>query len=678
MKNIGAFNPMVVMQNFQATVTENDFDPATINKELALLTSMVGKLERESENVGLLWYNKAYRAVDSTVIAPCAKYNLHIALPVAYASAVCLYWMFTGEKAASTSEDGKIIYKSEFDKARWIPGIVKNFLGILPRSVLGQPQEFNELGLGGKIETNKTLANSGHFTFGAALLAFSWAKISSTWTQTISPWISKKLSYTHNFLKGGAYLKQAARLIDSTEEVYFSDIVGLDHVKETFSKIVHYLENPEYYARRGLVPPKGILLVGGTRTGKSHSVKALFNEIKTMYERKGTNDPFRYISINASVINMAGGFEQLMSYVRHEAPCVIFIDEIDLLDLQRRGRNQMLSEFLTSLSGALSNDDPKKQVIVIAATNNPENLDHALRAAGRLGHELRYELPSSSDRAAFITTQLEKLSLDPASFNVARFAHETEGKSYEALKSVLNSAILNACIQSRVVDQQDIVDALDKELRNIVTIDNRVIPSEELLIVGSHFAGPALFLHLQNSETKLSKVTTHQVMSQIEEKFIGAHLWNDGPKKLHEEKRFEYGGFFTYNAHDTAHLLSYEQRLAQCSLYLSGFIAEETLLGASGYSCHKEYMDYALAIARSLAFEGMDADKLPDDIRTEYHRKALRIVEDCKEKLRILFKEHRVQLELIRTQLLNKQSLTGEEITQLLATVSENTQAVIA
>lgn len=662
------FNPMEAIKN----IKESDLDPKNMDKEIKNLDILVKRLERESENVGLFWYNKGYRTLDKFIIAPCDKYSLHKWVPVGYASAVLLYWLFEGDKKGRD--------QSNFEKAWWIPTLLKDFIGQVPRTIAGSPEAFNDLKTFGKMETIATLIKHSNFTLTAAILSLSWSKISRTWSNDIHPWLSKNMLYTHNFLKGGAYLKEAARINEAVEEVYFKDIVGLDHVKETFNKIVHYLENPEYYARRGLIPPKGILLVGNTRTGKSYSVKALFNEIRCMYERKGVSDPFKYISINGSIINSAGGFEQLMGYVRYSAPCVIFIDEIDLLDLQRKGQNQMLSEFLTSLSGALNNDDPKKQVIVIAATNNPENLDKALRAAGRLGHELRFELPSTADRIDFVRTQLERLSLDPSSFNINKIAHETDGKSYESLKLIINTAILDASIEGRVVDQHDIERALDRELRNIITIDNRIIPDEQKCIIASHFAGPALYLHTNNGHTKLSQVTIRQVMTTIGEKIMGAHLFEDNGKKVHEEKRFEYGGIFTYTEGDNANILNYEQKLEQCCLYLSGFIAEETLLGASGYSCHHEYMDNALAVACSLAFEGINVDRLPNELRFEYHRKALRIIEECKNKLRTLFNkpENKVLLEAIRSALLTQEALSGEDIKHIIEQTKQQNIGVSA
>lgn len=683
LQSIEQFDIKPIITDLQ-NLTEEDFNPEAIAKEIQLIEQIVKNIQYKTETVGLSWYNKAYRGViDSRVVQVTNKYSLHKWIPLAYSAFVVGYWILGSaqetnpiyKKDITGSDvhvgDEPIQGSSPFEKTRLIPQILKNILGPLPFRYGGQgstPQNINKLSIGGQLENGLSTLNSGALPISAAIVGYAATSGYQKWTNSVRPWIGKKLSYVHNFLKGGIYLKEAARLNGVTKEVYFKDLVGLNHVKETFSKIVHYLQNPEYYARRGLVPPKGILLVGGTRTGKSYSVTALFNEIKKAQMESGISQDFKFYSLSGADIHGNGGFANIMHIARNQGPCVLFIDEIDLLCLQRGGgENPMLGEFLTCLSGAITNDDPKKQVIVIAATNNPENLDKALRASGRLGHELRYELPSYEDRVKFLEKELERFSLDHGQFDVAAIASQTDNKSYETLKEVINNATLFAAINGRVVSQQDIMFTLDQELRKIVTIDSRIIPNEEKTIIASHFAGPALYLGLTKGRLHITKVTTRQIMTSIGERWAGAHLMKDDTLPTEEEKRFEYGGFFTHYAGDTGNVLSYEEKRQACALYLSGMIAEEVLLGACGQSCDKNSILYALKIARSIVFEGVDADKLPESIRTEYYRKALQFIEECKKELRVLFKEHKETLELLRNELLTKETLEEAAIFKLIA-----------
>lgn len=670
LKNIKEFDIRAVLSTVR--ITEKDIEPAALQRELMVIDRMIRTLERKSESVGLLWYNNAYRFVaDSRIVQTAGKYGLHKWIPLAYSAFVIGAWVF-GSSTKQVAVEGNLIPVHDkncfWEKTSLIPSFIKkNIFGQHPIRINGNTAINSEfIGPVGRLEEGVySLYSSGHLVVTGAIMAYAFNAVREKWNRDVSPAINKALSIVHHTLRGGDSLQKAAQLGGKPDEVYFSDLVGLDHVKKTFATIVQYLENPESYARRGLTPEKGILLIGGTRTGKSYSVKALYNEIAKSQKAKFGTARFGFFEINASDIQATGGFKNLMDIARYNGPCVLFIDEIDLLYLQRGGQNPLLGEFLTSLSGALSNDDPKKQVIIIAATNNPETLDKALRASGRLGAELRYELPSLQDRIVFITKQLEKLSLDLEQFDIATLAQQTESHSFETLKGMINNATLYAAINGRVVTQQDIMMVIDQELRKIVSIDNKVIAPQEKLIVSSHFAGQALYLNLIDSRVKLAQVTTRQVMKTIGEKLSGSHLWNNDTVK-DDEKRFEYGSVFTYNTGDTGHVVAYEEKKQECMLHLSGFIAEEILLGASAYSCNKDAMTYALHLAKALTFEGVDADKLPEDIRTEYHRKALRFIESCKQELRTMFKEQLPLLTVLRNELLDKEVLYQADVETII------------
>lgn len=665
LRNVKEFDIRAALSDVK--ITEKDIQPEALNRQIVLIERMIKTLEKKSESVGLLWYNKAYRSVaDSTIVQTSYKYGLHKWIPLAYSAFVIGAWVFGSSTRKGSDRLPEHNYECFWDKTSLIPSRIKNDLfGQFPIKYPGSNELINSEFVGpvGRLEAGAT-SLSGLIVTGV-VMSYGFRKAQEIWSQSISPTIHKALSVVHHRLRGGDSLQKVSHLQGKPEEVFFSDLVGLDHVKETFARIVRYLENPESYARRGLVPEKGILLIGGTRTGKSYSVKALYNEIAKSQQAKYGRTNFSFYEINASDIQATGGFKNLMDIARYNGPCVLFIDEIDLLYLQRGGQNPLLGEFLTSLSGALSSDDPKKQVIIIAATNNPESLDQALRASGRLGTELRYELPSLQDRILFIQKQLEKLSLDLEQFDILTIAQQTESHSFETLKGMINNATLFAAINGRVVTQQDIMMIIDQELRKIISIDNKVIADEERAIVASHYAGQALYLSLTNGRTKLAQVTTRQVMTSIQEKWAAAHLMNNDKIK-DKEKRFEYGAIFTYKEDDSGQIATFEEKKQECMLHLSGFIAEEILLGKSAYSCNRNAVEYALHLAKALTFEGINADVLPENIRTEYHRKALQFVENCKKELRTLFKEKSSLLTTLRNELLNKEVLLKDDVQNII------------
>jgi cell division protease FtsH len=617
---------------------------------------LLATLKANAEVVGLRWYNRAYRKFDTYVIAPTEKYSLHkwaIGLTGASAAALLIYWHY-----ANTEDfDANPIVQ------RLPDFLTKTILGPKTAWEHGAIKNADQLKFLGRIEQNLYEANTGHMVVTAALASFTYDKISNFHAKTASPWLWKTLGTWHNTLKGGAYIKRAAQIQEKLDEVSFDDLVGLDEVKETFGEIVKFILDPEYYARRGQQPPKGILLVGKSRTGKSYSVSALATHIKKAMKAANRDDDFKYIAISASDIQEAGGVEELMRLVRSAAPCVLFIDEIDLLDLQRKGYNPMLMAFLTHMDGAVKSKDPKKQIILIGATTNPENLDKALRHDGRFEKELVFELPAYKERKLYLENKIRKLGLSPDFFDLDKIAHETEGKAYATLNRLMSRATLHACFENRVVQQADIEYMLDKEIRHIVMHDNKVVSDEDKLLIAAHFAGRAIVLNSLNLNEKLAKVTIRPVVGDAKEKMMGAHLWEQG--KDDEDKRIEYGALFTYRAQDSTNIKTYQHKIDSCKVLLAGFIAEELLLGACGYDCHKSDMHTAIAQIQSLAFEGVNVDKLPESLQVEYHRKSFELLERCKQEVRALLRAQLPELGLITGALMEYEILDGDIVTML-------------
>lgn len=646
---------------------------------ISMLTTLIEKnkkalktLSQQTDTIGLQWYNHLYRAIDSYIIDPAQKYNVPSRL-AALSALSCLgmyfYWKCNGPAVGYADDDG-----NEGASDNWLPfgfhdPIIfgKRFFGpILPMSPNGAihanlPQ--NALGWLGRAELEATSLSLGHLFIGGALLSYTWNSFKHDVAHYTGK-AAKKIAMWHNYLKGGAFINRARKLDENfIEDVYFDDIIGLDQVKATFKLLVHYLENPEAYDRLGLTPGKGILLVGETRTGKTFSVKALANEIRRMCKRTNNkNAQFKYIQFNASEINQEG-IKYWLNIVKAVAPCVVFIDEIDLLDLQRRGRNQMLSEFLTSMSGTLESKDPKNQIILIAATNRPESLDIALRQAGRFGTELRFELPSLQNRKELITNRLNKLSLDSKAFNLDALAHQLEGKSYEDIHAVINLALLKARLAQQILSQSHLEHAIDELIRRITIQPDKQVNEQETKLIATHFAGHALYLYLTDMPLKMATVTVHPVMTAIKEELIGTHLIQ---QESATQDRYQYGELFTQHHADTLHIYTREQQLQLCQYHLAGLVAEEIMYGSSGHSCHKKDMSEALKIAQLLAFEGLEAQKLPEHLQKEKYDTAMHIIDTCKSAVHVLFAEHRAQLETLIQELRDRKQLYPHDIHDII------------
>lgn len=639
-------------------------DPEKLFVQLEKAKSLEEEFTKEAEHAGLRWYNHLYRGVDNWIIHPCQKYSIPSRAGIAALAtggALWAWWRLSAPTERIPAADHQ-----QTSWERHCPGIIQDFCGPRPvESAYGAVLNQAELGSLGRLETNISGLLRGYAPIGHYMIAASLTGAALEWKDHLGPWLAEKVAVITNKLKGGAYLKEAQKAAHEVDDVSFADLVGLDHVKQEFSILVDYLQNPEPYDRLGLTPPKGILLIGDSRTGKTFSVKALFGEITKMYKAKGIKNEFSFFDLDASDIDQHG-IGYLLSLIKNAAPCIVFIDEIDLLDLQRKGKNKILSEFLTYMSGTMDAKNPKNQVIMIGATNRPENLDEALRQPGRFGKELRYEFPSLAERKIFITHKLDKLSLNIDDFNIDMLAEQTDAKSYEALNILINKAVLKARIRSQVVTQEHIEQTLDEELRHVVNVENKEIPEHEKQLLATHFAGHALMLNLLAMHTKLAKVTIKQVMTDIKEVSMGMHLYYPKDKDANQ-KRFEYGKVFTHHKGDSININTRQEKLALIKYHLSGVIAEELMCGSCGYSVHAKDMEHALALAESLAFEGLEVKNLPKHIQKKRFDEAFAILADCKREVTELLTQHRAALERIIAALQERETLTNAEIMELMS-----------
>lgn len=655
--------------DYKPNVTRNKKEvmPADVGRTLDSSQRALVKLKNKANNAGLFWYNKIYRKFDQYALQHIAAYGKNTFCALAAGS--YLWWHLRENSflhpVLGNPYNPKDHTTVQFDQSN---------------DDIANKKPDTEPSRLGKIE--KLVANywQGLFPLAGIILWCYGEDLNYKWTYEVKPEIDKKVKAFHYRSMGGAYTARADKLDDIKAEVTFDDLVGLDHVKEYFKLLVDYLENPEMYDRRKLTPQKGCLLVGPTRTGKTHSVSALSGEIARMLKRNGKTEKFKFIEIPAAKLNAPkrkheyGGIKNWMHYLQSNAPCIAFIDEIDLINLQRTGKNTELSEFLTALSGALEETDPQKQVIIIAATNKPESLDSALRQPGRFGKEIRFEYPDLNSRKTYLNMQLKKLSLDLARFDVHKIALETEGHSYATLKTLTDNAVLKARIAGQSVTQKHLQAALDEEIRHILPT-TKTLPDHEKEIIATHFAGHALVLHLLDAHTKLAKVTINPVMTSIKEELIGKQLLQEayGNKQAadKEQDRYDHGSIFTYHEEDSINVANRDEQLKQCKIQLAGIAAEKLMLGSCGYSCHKNDKDKALGIAMTLVCEGINPNSLPKQVQKQKYDEAFALLAECEKEITALLQKHKDALENIIVELQAGGTLTNQDLLEII----EDTEA---
>ena len=308
--------------------------------------------------------------------------------------------------------------------------------------------------------------------------------------------------------KGGAFSfgKSRARMMDeNTNNITFADVAGCDEAKEDVKELVDFLRDPTKFQRLGGRIPRGVLLVGSPGTGKTLLAKAIAGEAKVpFFSISGSDFVEMFVGVGAARVR------DMFENAKKQAPCIIFIDEIDAVGRQRGAglgggndeREQTLNQLLVEMDGF----ETGQGVLVIAATNRPDVLDPALLRPGRFDRQVVVGLPDIRGREQILKVHMRKV---PLSTNVDAhvLARGTPGFSGADLANLVNEAALFAARRSgRTVDMQDFEKAKDKI---IMGAERRglVMPEEERRNTAYHESGHALVARSLPKTDPVHKVT---------------------------------------------------------------------------------------------------------------------------------------------------------------------------
>lgn len=491
----------------------------------------------------------------------------------------------------------------------------------------------------------------------------------STQWKDFKIFIQKSWESFRSFLRGGP----AENKIESWKKepkARFVDIIGKEHHKNTLSLLIDYIRNSERYERAGIRPEIGYLLAGPSRTGKTYLAEALAGELKDALVDKGLvkKDEFNFLSFNGADImhmNMNG----IMAYAESHAPCVIFVDELDMARLQREANSSALADMLTALSGYAHKSSYTKPVIVIAATNKPENLDQALLQKGRFGKILWFDYPSFEDRLSFFKRELDNrgvISIEEE--YLTKIAQETEGCSFDDLKAIIVTALQRSKATGKILTAETLERAFDEEIRHII-FDEIQMPEDQKKIMAVHQTGHALVRILLDENHRINKMTIRPIDIKIEEEGVWAKYDNDGKAKnnsVTNRKQYEYGRVFAAKAGNAAHMQTYREVVREIQVSLAGRIAEEIILGSASCNYHKDDVQNAYKLAKSLIFEGMNESELPKEIQEQRTREAYQLVEKCKHETRAILEQFKPQIIAISDALCKKLILSSAEILEIL------------
>lgn len=366
----------------------------------------------------------------------------------------------------------------------------------------------------GKIEDDDTLT--------ARLLEYG-VEVKGQVADGTSALISFLLSYVFPFIlmwvllsllfrkmsKGGGPMgvgKSNAKVYVQRETgVTFKDVAGEDEAKESLQEVVDFLHNPGKYVKIGAKLPKGALLVGPPGTGKTLLAKAVAGEAKVpFFSLSGSDFIELYVGVGASRVR------DLFKDATKNAPCIIFIDEIDAIGRSRDnkygGGNEEREQTLNQLLSEMDGFDTSKGILVLGATNRPEILDKALLRPGRFDRRIIVDKPDLKGRVEILKVHAKDVHLD-MSVDLDAIALATSGAVGADLANMINEAAINAVQHGReYVTQKDLFDAVEQVLVGKEKKD-RIMSKEERKIVSYHEVGHALISALQKNSEPVQKIT---------------------------------------------------------------------------------------------------------------------------------------------------------------------------
>jgi len=454
------------------------------------------------------------------------------------------------------------------------------------------------------------------------------------------------------------FAKSRARLAKSDfPKVTFKDVAGLDEAIEELQEIKEYLKNPQKFLQMGARIPKGILLYGPPGTGKTLLARALAGEARVpFFSISGSEFVEMFVGVGASRVR------DLFEQAKQNAPCIIFIDEIDAVGRMRGAglggghdeREQTLNQLLVEMDGFDVNDS----IIVIAATNRPDILDPALLRPGRFDRHIVIDRPDLEGRKAILEVHTrDKPLADDVDLSV--LARRTPGFTGADLANMVNeAAILAARHRKKKIDMQEFEEAIDRVLAGPEK-RSRIISEREKEIIAYHEAGHALVAHILPNTNPV-----HKISIIPRGRALGYTL------TLPTEDRY---------------LVTKSELMDELAMMLAGRVAEEMVFGdvTTGAS---DDLERATKIARQMVTEygmserlgpltfghkngevflGRDLAREPNyspEIAFEIDKEVRQIIDEAYNRAREILSENRSQLDRLARMLIEKETITSDEL----------------
>ena len=316
-------------------------------------------------------------------------------------------------------------------------------------------------------------------------------------------WLFRRMNKGGGMM-GGVGKSRAKAYVQKETGVTFKDVAGEDEAKESLQEVVDFLHNPGKYAAIGAKLPKGALLVGPPGTGKTLLAKAVAGEAHVpFFSLSGSDFVEMFVGVGASRVR------DLFEEAKKNAPCIIFIDEVDAIGKTRDSRyggNDEREQTLNQLLAEMDGFDTSKGLLILAATNRPEVLDPALLRPGRFDRRIIVDRPDLKGRVSILKVHAKNVSLDET-VDLDAIALATSGAVGSDLANMINEAAILAVKHGRkAVSQKDLLEAVEVVLVGKEKKD-RILSPEERKIVSYHEVGHALVSALQKDSEPVQKIT---------------------------------------------------------------------------------------------------------------------------------------------------------------------------
>jgi cell division protease FtsH len=468
--------------------------------------------------------------------------------------------------------------------------------------------------------------------------------------------------------------KSKAKLFAESETtITFADVAGIDEAKEELQEVVEFLRNPGKFQKLGGRIPKGVLLVGPPGTGKTLLAKAVAGEAKVpFFSISGSEFVEMFVGVGAARVR------DLFSQATSQAPCIIFIDELDALGKARRmnvmgghdEQEQTLNQLLVEMDGFETN----KGVIIMAATNRPEILDPALLRPGRFDRQVLVDRPDINGREAILNIHSRKVLLGP-DVDLRKVAGRTPGFVGADLANIVNEAALLAARKNKEhVESADFDEAIDRVVGGLQK-KTRVMNPQEKEIVAFHESG-------------------HAIVAESVEHADPVHKISIIPRGIAAL------GYTQQQPTEDRYLMTRSELLDRLAVLLGGRVAEEQVFGEISTGAQND-LQRATDIARSMVTEYGMSDLLglvtyeharqtmflPESFpsgktysetkATQIDEEISRVIEKAHERVRKILSERRNVLDDLAHLLSQKEIVQGQELREMLAASKPGTPTTL-